>query len=105
MPETRRDRRAMINIRFMQKSSKSALECTFKKTTFKNLVRELGDNLKMDLRCTELSFVALSEAAHAYLVKLFEDADRCRDHAIHAERKKVRPSDFQLVRRLQLLRL
>jgi histone H3/H4 len=102
MPVSLADRKALVNIRFMQKCTKGALEHTFKNTSFKNLVRELGQEHKVHFRWSKLSFVALAEAAQGYMTKLFEDADLCRDHA---DRKKVSPADLQLARQLQLPRL
>ena len=45
---------------------------------------------------------ALPEAAEAYLVLLFEDANLC---AIHAKCVTIRPKDIQLVRRIHRERL
>ena len=42
--------------------------------------------------------LALQEAAEAYLVHLFEDANLC---AIHANRVTVKPKDVSLARRIR----
>ena len=43
-------------------------------------------------------FLALQEAAEAYLVGLFEDTNLC---AIHAKRVTIMPKDIQLARRIR----
>lgn len=42
--------------------------------------------------------LALQEAAEAYLIGVFEDANLC---AIHAKRVTVMPKDIQLARRIR----
>ena len=42
--------------------------------------------------------MALQQAAEAYLVGVFEDANLC---AIHAKRVTIMPKDMQLARRLR----
>jgi histone H3/H4 len=44
------------------------------------------------------ALLALQEAAEAYLVRLFEDANLC---AIHAKRVTIRPQDIRLARRIR----
>ncbi len=44
------------------------------------------------------AIAALQEAAEAYLVGLFEDANLC---AIHAKRVTIMPKDMQLARRIR----
>jgi histone H3/H4 len=101
MPKTLKERKAMVLARFQVKnlSALPALGYTFKKTSFKNLVREVADESKVNLNWKKDAFGALAEAAQAYLTKLFEDADLCR---AHVNRKVVRPADLQLARALQL---
>jgi histone H3 len=53
---------------------------------------------KTDLRVSAACFGALQEAAEAYLVGLFEDANLC---AIHAKRVTIMPKDIQLARRIR----
>jgi histone H3 len=54
----------------------------------------------MDLRFQSLAFMALQEAAEAFLVGLFEDANCC---AKHAKRVTIMAKDMQLVRRIRAL--
>lgn len=49
------------------------------------------------LRFQESALLALQEAAEAYLVGLFEDANLC---AIHAKRVTIMPKDMQLAKRI-----
>ncbi|EDO31850.1 predicted protein, partial [Nematostella vectensis] len=50
------------------------------------------------LRWQVAALMALQEAAEAFLVRLFEDANLC---AIHAKRVTVMPRDIQLARRIR----
>ena len=94
-----RDRKVLAEIRFHQKSDKTALEGTFKNTSFKKLVRAVGDEFKWGLRWSELSLIALAEASQAFMDKLFADADLCRNHK---GRKTLMSADLQLARRFQV---
>ena len=96
---SRADLEIMAEIRLAQKCDKTALEGTFKNTSFKKLVREVGDEFKWGLRWTELSLIALAEAAQAHMDKLFTDAELCREHAGH---KKLTLKDIRLAQHLQL---
>jgi len=64
-------------------------------------VRELAADRAMfdsPLRWQVEALAALQEAAEAFLVSLFEDANLC---AIHGKRVTVMPRDFQLARRIR----
>ena len=61
-------------------------------------VREIAQSFKNDLRFQSVAILALQEAAEAYLVQLFEDANLC---AIHAGRVTIMPKDVQLARRIR----
>uniref|UniRef100_A0A7S4UZ22 Core Histone H2A/H2B/H3 domain-containing protein n=1 Tax=Alexandrium monilatum TaxID=311494 RepID=A0A7S4UZ22_9DINO len=50
------------------------------------------------VRFESQALLALQEAAEAYLVGLFEDANLC---AVHAKRVTVMPKDIQLSRRIR----
>jgi histone H3/H4 len=60
-------------------------------------VREVAQDFKIDLRFQSTAIEALQEAAEAYLVQLFEDANLL---AIHAKRVTVMQKDLQLARRI-----
>lgn len=51
-----------------------------------------------DIRFQSSAVMAMQEAAEAYLVGLFEDANLC---AIHAKRVTVFPKDMELARRIR----
>ena len=79
--------------------------CHFQKTTvlliqklpFQRLVREIAQDFKTDLQFQSAAILCLQEAAEAYLVRLFDDANLC---AIHARRVTIMPKDIQLARRI-----
>lgn len=79
----------------------------FQKTThlllrrgpFARLVKEVCQVFAKDfMRWQAIALAALQEAAEAYLVMLFADANLC---AIHAKRVTIFPRDIQLVRRIR----
>ena len=66
-----------------------------RKLPFQRLVREIAQDFKTDLRFQSAAVLCLQEAAEAYLVKLFDDANLC---AIHARRVTIMPKDILLAR-------
>ena len=68
------------------------------KLPFQNLVREITQDYKADIRFQGNALMALHEAAEAYLVGLFEDTNLC---AIHAKRVTISVKDMQLARRIR----
>lgn len=85
---------ALREIRRFQKST----ELLIRKAPFNRLAREVAQEQKSDLRFSALAFTALQEAAEAYAVEMFEDANLC---AIHAKRVTVQPKDMQLAKRFK----
>ena len=85
---------ALREIRHYQKSSALLL----RRLPFQRLVREIAHDFKTDLRFQGAALLCLQEAAEAYLVRLFEDANLC---AIHAKRVTIQPKDLQLARRIR----
>jgi len=77
--------------RSYQKSTKLLI----KKLPFQRLVREIVQNIKIDLRFQSCAVLALQMASEAHLVGLLEDAKLC---AIYAKRVTVMPEDIQLAR-------
>jgi histone H3 len=69
-----------------------------KKKPFQQLVREIAQDYKVDLRFQSNAILALQEIAEVYLVGLFEDTNLC---AIHAKRVTITPKDMQLARRIR----
>jgi histone H3-like centromeric protein A len=51
-----------------------------------------------EIRWKAVALMAMQEAAEAYLVTLFEDANLC---AIHAKRVTIQVKDIQLARRIR----
>ena len=85
---------ALREIRKFQKSTNLLI----RKLPFQRLVREIAQDFKNDLRFQSQAILCLQEAAEAYLVSLFEDANLC---AIHAKRVTMMPKDIQLARRIR----
>ena len=68
------------------------------KLPFQRLVREITQDFKTDLRLQSAAILCLQEAAEAYIVRLFDDANLC---AIHARRVTIMPKDIFLARRIR----
>ena len=84
-------RLALQEIRHYQKRTNLLI----RKLPFQQLIRELAQKFKVDVRFRSSALMALQEAAEAYLVRLFEDTNLC---AIHAKRVTIMPKDIQLAR-------
>jgi histone H3 len=85
---------ALREIRKYQKST----ELLIKKLPFQRVVREIAAPMMDGIRFQSAALAALQEAAEAYLVGIFEDANLC---AIHAKRVTLMVKDIQLARRLR----
>lgn len=85
---------ALREIKRYQKST----DLLISKLPFQNLVREIAQDFKTDLRFQSAAIMALQEAAESYLVGLFEDTNLC---AIHAKRVTIMARDIQLARRIR----
>jgi histone H3 len=85
---------ALREIRRYQKSSKNLLP----RAPFQRVVREVARGYDSDLRFASQALVALQEAAEAYLVGIFEDANMC---ALHANRVTIMRKDMDLARRIR----
>lgn len=85
---------ALREIRRYQKST----ELLIKKRPFQRLVREIAQEFKSDMRFTVESIMAMHEAAEAFLVMVFEDANLC---AIHAKRVTIFAKDMLLAKRIR----
>ncbi|KAL7820518.1 histone-fold-containing protein [Trichoderma aethiopicum] len=71
------------------------------KLPFMRLVREIGLNCRprgKEFRWQSQAIQALQEAAEAFMVHLFEDAQLC---AVHAKRVTLMQKDIQLARRIR----
>ena len=67
---------ALMDIRHFQKTSALLI----RKLPFQRLVREIAQDFKTDLRFQSAVILCLQEAAEAYLVRLFDDANLCAIH-------------------------
>ena len=85
---------ALREIRRYQRST----DLLIRRAPFQRLVREIAEEQMGDVRFQSSTLLALQEAAEAYLVGFFEDANLC---AIHAKRVTVMQKDMQLARRLR----
>ncbi|KAJ3351771.1 centromeric DNA-binding histone H3-like protein cse4 [Entophlyctis luteolus] len=94
---------ALREIRKYQKST----DLLLRKLPFSRLVREIIGHYTNDrfrdgegsgMRVQSVALAALQEAAEAFLVHLFEDANLC---AIHAKRVTIMQKDIQLARRIR----
>jgi histone H3 len=68
------------------------------RASFQRVVRSICMELDNSLRFQSQALVALQEAAEAYLVGIFEDANLC---CIHARRVTIRKQDMELARRIR----
>ena len=85
---------ALREIRKYQKST----ELLLRKLPFQRLVREVAQEIKLELRFQSSSLLALQEACEAHLIGLFEDSQLC---AVHAKRVTIMVRDIQLARRIR----
>ena len=85
---------ALREIRRYQKSC----EMLILRTPFGRLVREIALDIHPKIRFQSPALLAIQEAAEAFLVRLFQDAQLC---AIHARRVTLMPKDLQLARRIR----
>merc|ERR1711998_458657 len=95
--KSHRYRPGTVALREIRKYQKTT-ELLIRKLPFQRLVREIAQEIKVDLRLQSSAVLALQEAAEAYIVGLFEDTNLC---AIHAKRVTIMPKDVQLARRIR----
>ncbi|TPX49912.1 hypothetical protein SeLEV6574_g01183 [Synchytrium endobioticum] len=100
--KAKRYRPGTVALREIRKYQKST-DLLLRKLPFARLVREVAQEFVTGTTMTGLRFqshamLALQEAAEAYLVHLFEDANLC---AIHAKRVTLMQKDLQLARRIR----
>lgn len=68
------------------------------KAPFQRLVRQVATEFYSEVRFQQSAMAALQEAAEAYLIGVFEDAQLC---AVHGHRLTLQPKDVKLARRLR----
>jgi histone H3/H4 len=87
--------KALKEIRHYQRST----DLLIRRLPFARLVREVQSTVCAgELRWQASAFLALQEAAEAYLVGVLEDANLC---TIHAKRQTLFPKDIHLARRIR----
>ncbi|XP_055993097.1 uncharacterized protein LOC130044395 [Sorex fumeus] len=79
----------LLEIRRYRKST----ELLICKLPFQQLVREIAQEFKTNLRSQSLAVMERQEACKAYLVGFFEDTNLC---TIHAKPVTIMPKDIQL---------
>ena len=100
LPLRKRYRPGTVALREIRKYQKST-DLLIRKLPFARVVREVAQDFYVGnepLRWQALAVMALQEAAEAFLVHLFEDANLC---AIHAKRVTIMVKDIQLARRIR----
>lgn len=95
--KTHRFRPGTVALREIRRFQRST-DLLIRKLPFQRLVREVAQEVMVNLRFQSLAILALQEAAEAYLVTLFEDSNLC---AIHAKRVTIQPKDMNLARRIR----
>ena len=85
---------ALREIRKFQMST----ELLIRKLPFLRLVREILQEMRMDMCLTPATVLALQEAAEAFLVRLFEDTNLC---AIHTKHITIMQKDMKLALRIR----
>ncbi|XP_046844450.1 histone H3.3-like [Xenia sp. Carnegie-2017] len=89
--------RALMEIRHYQKTT----DLLLRKMPFVRVVREIAmkwSSNHVELRWQLPALECIQEAAEAFLVRLFEDANLC---ALHAKRITIMPRDIHLARRIR----
>ena len=94
----RRKRPGMLALKQIRQYQKST-DLLLRRLPFARVVKEISESLVSEpLRWQASAVESLQEAAEAYLVGLFDDANLC---AIHAKRVTIQPRDIYLARRIR----
>lgn len=93
----RRYRPGTVALREIRRYQKGT-DLLIRKLPFQRLVREITQDFNYQLRFQTTALLALQEAAEAFLVSLFEDANLC---AVHARRVTIMPKDLVLARKIR----
>lgn len=96
--KSHRYRPGSVALREIRKYQKCT-ELLIPRHPFQRLVREITQTtVGKEIRFQSTALLALQEAAEAYIVGLFEDANLC---TLHARRVTIFPKDIQLARRIR----
>jgi histone H3 len=93
----RRFRPGTVALREIRKYQKTTC-LLLRRMPFAQLVREIAQDFRNELRFQATAMLALQEATEAYLIGLFEDTNLI---AIHAKRVTIQVKDMQLARRIR----
>lgn len=85
---------ALREVRRYQKS----VDVLLPRASFQRLVREIATEIDNEIRFAPAALFAIQEAAEAYMVGMFEDANMC---SLHAKRQTVTKADLDLARRIR----
>ncbi len=98
-PMKKRWRPGTVALRDIKKYQRGG-DLLIPKRPFQRLVRKIAEDLssKIDIRFQSMALEAIQEAAEAFIVGLFEDANLC---AIHGSRVTIMQKDMQLARRIR----
>jgi histone H3 len=96
-----RYRPGTVALREIRKYQKT-VELLISKAAFCRLVKEIGQDYRTDMRWQSSAMLALQEAAEAFLIQNFQNANLI---AIHTKRVTITPKDLQLSRKLAVLKL
>ena len=80
------------------KRYQNSTELLIRKAPFQRLVREIARDMKVEYKWQSNALLAVQEAAEAYLVGIFEDANMC---TTHAKRITIQPKDILLAQRIR----
>ena len=97
----RRSKPGTVSLRNIRQQQ-SKVDLILPNAPFQRLVREVGQDLKQNLRYSAPFFSAIQTMAENYLIKVLEDSNLV---AIQSGRLTVMPRDIQLVVRLRLERV
>lgn len=92
-----RYRPGTVALREIRKQQQST-HLLIRKLPFQRVVREIAQEKDPSLRFQSAAILALQEAAEAYMISLFGDANLC---AIHAKRVTIQPKDMNLAKHLR----
>ncbi len=95
---TRRHRPGTVALREIRKHQQDAGCVYFAKIAFERLVREIAQDVDMNMRFSEDAFIAFQTYMEQCLVRLLKDANL---EAIHAGRTRVKPADIQVARKVR----
>ena len=80
------------------KKYQTSKDLLIRRLPFQRVVREIAQNIRVDLCFQSTTIMALQEAGETFLVGLFEQSSLC---AVHAKCVMMMPKDIQLAQRIR----